>query len=517
MNPDAANPDLPPDLAAEMESADAFYRRLEEALPQPADAALPDDLAAELRLLHAGSGLRQFGRFHILRELGRGGCGIVFLAFDPVLGRRVALKVPRAEALLTPELRGRFLREARLAAGLDHPHVVPVHEAGEVGAVCYIASAYCPGSDLAAWLEKQGGPTEPRQAAQLVATLADAIQHAHDRGVVHRDLKPSNVLLFPTPAAAGEGDGNAAWPETSAAWTPKVTDFGLARLLEREMDKTTTGVIIGSPPYMAPEQAESRLDEIGPAPDIYALGAILYETLTGRAPFWGSTALETLDQVRTSDPTPPRRLRPGLPRSLDVICLKCLQKKPGQRYGSARDLADDLRRFLNDEPIHARPPGLLHRLGLWCRHADRVRDAGLYMMVNGIVMIIFCIIGVVLIEMGAMPVERPGALLVQAGCFIGAIYLPMVWFGWKTRQRKAYAIWTGTVLSFAFVLMYVLKYAFLPSYDSGGLENDSNPQLRLANDLLLFTVFGVQFAVYVVALVAYYSNRTGRRQATASG
>ncbi len=182
---------------------------------------------------------------------------------------------------------------------------MPVHEAGEVGAVCYIASAYCPGSDLAAWLEKQGGPMEPRQAAKLVANLADAIQHAHDRGVVHRDLKPSNVLLFPATTAEADATEAGNVPPEDTAWTPKVTDFGLARLLEREMDKTTTGVIIGSPPYMAPEQAESRLDEIGPATDVYALGAILYETLTGQAPFWAETALETLDQVRSADPAPP--------------------------------------------------------------------------------------------------------------------------------------------------------------------------------------------------------------------
>lgn len=304
------------------------------------------------------------GRFRILRELGRGGFGVVFLAEDPVLGRKLALKVPRVEVLSRGNAWRRFLREAMAASRLDHPNLVPLLETGEIGAVGYIASVYVEGLSLEAWLARQQGPMPPRQAARLMVTLARAMDHVHQRGILHRDLKPANVLLQESRTgepAPSTRDGDAL------PFVPRICDFGLAKLLDMEAEDTRSLVIAGSPSYMAPEQAEGRKEEIGPATDVYGLGAILYEVLAGRPPFRGKTSLETLRQVATEEPIPPRQLRSGVARDVETICLKCLAKKPVRRYSTAAALADDLERFLEGRPIQARPAPAWERAWKWGR------------------------------------------------------------------------------------------------------------------------------------------------------
>ncbi|MGP0068587.1 MAG: WD40 repeat domain-containing serine/threonine-protein kinase [Isosphaeraceae bacterium] len=318
-----------------------------------------------------------FGRFQIIRELGRGGFGVVFLAVDPELGRPVALKVPRGEVLLDPESRKRFVREARAVANLDHPNIVPLYETGEVGPVCYLASAYCEGPTLAAYLRDRRDPVPPRLAAQILAPLADAMEHAHERGVLHRDLKPSNVLLHrPRPngpgvgpatpgdrrSSSGRGEQTRAQcePEPAAGDEPefvaRIIDFGLARLTDpATAEATASFAAMGSAPYMAPEQVEGK--KVGPATDVYGLGTILYSLLCLRPPHRGTNDPDTLRRVVANEPVPPRHGRPEIPRDLEAICLKCLEKDPARRYRSARDLADDLGRFLAGEPTNARPRG----------------------------------------------------------------------------------------------------------------------------------------------------------------
>jgi serine/threonine protein kinase/WD40 repeat protein len=367
----------PAELRARLERRAACCLLLRQLLRGAASTAprTPAEATSVPETVPSSAGLPSLGRFRIHREIGRGAFGVVFHAYDPQLARDVALKVPRAEVLVTPELGGRFAQEARTAAGLEHPNLVPVYEAGQEGPICYIVSAYCPGITLAAWLKAHTDPVPYADAAQLLATLAEAVAHAHQRGVVHRDLKPGNILL------RRKSEEPNPKPEMQAAdcelrisdFEPKVTDFGLAKLVQDERGATIagcptqTGAVLGTPRYMAPEQAGGQSKAVGPAADIYALGVILYEVLTGRPPFQADTALDTLWLVRTQEPLPPARLRPGLPRDLETICLKCLHKEPGRRYASAVALAEDLGRFLRHEPIRAGRPRPLGRLALWGR------------------------------------------------------------------------------------------------------------------------------------------------------
>jgi hypothetical protein len=283
--------------------------------------------------------------------LGRGGMGVVYRARHLALNRPVALKMIRAGASSSASALARFRSEAQAAARLQHPNIVQIYEVGEHDGLPYCALELVEGGSLAAKVGKER--PAPREAARLVEVLAGAMHFAHCRNVVHRDLKPANVLL------AADG-------------TPKVTDFGLARQLDTDSGQTRPGVVMGTPSYMAPEQASGQSSTAGPPADVYALGAILYTLLTGQPPFRGTTSLETLDQVRHQGPVPPSRLVSGVPRDLETICLKCLAKEPDRRYASAQELAEDLRHFQNGEPVRARPVGPGERLWRWARRNPAV-------------------------------------------------------------------------------------------------------------------------------------------------
>jgi tetratricopeptide (TPR) repeat protein len=301
--------------------------------PAPADASGP-------------ARVRYFGDYEIERELARGGMGVVFRARQISLNRTVALKMILAGQLADDTDVKRFYTEAEAAANLDHPGIVPIYEVGQHEGQHYFSMGFVEGQSLAQQLAD--GPLPPREAAALMVKAAEAIAYAHSRGVIHRDLKPGNILL--------DRDGH-----------PRVTDFGLAKKLQSESGLTGSGQIMGTPSYMPPEQAGGNRGDVGPAADVYALGATLYALVTGRPPFQAATAMDTVIQVIGEEPVPPRRLNPTVPRDLETIGLKCLQKEPARRYATAAELAEDLRRFEAGETIRARPVGRPERLWRWCR------------------------------------------------------------------------------------------------------------------------------------------------------
>ncbi|MFO0822857.1 MAG: protein kinase [Gemmataceae bacterium] len=310
--------------------------------------------------------------YELLAMIDHGGMGVVYKANQVKLRRIVALKMI-AGFRVGPKHLARFRVEVEAVAQLQHPNIVQIYEVGEVDGHSYFSMEYLEGGTLVGLLER--GPLDPRLAAELLEVLARAIHHAHTRGIVHRDLKPGNILLSAesgTPSAElktkpQQPGSDSAFRIPSSAFHPKVADFGLAKRLGVDSDHTETGEVVGTPNYMAPEQAEGRSNTSGPACDQYALGAILYEALTGRPPFQAQTVLETLRRVAVEEPEPPRTLRPEIPRDLQAICLKCLEKQPADRYPSAEALADDLRRFLNGQAVVARPLSPVRRTLRWVR------------------------------------------------------------------------------------------------------------------------------------------------------
>ncbi len=289
---------------------------------------------------------KEFGDYELLGEIGRGGMGVVYRARQKSLDRVVALKVVLGNRLASEDSVRRFKVEAKVAAGLHHPNIVRVYEAGQAEGLCYLAMEMVEGSSLDCLAA--AGPMEPETAARCVATVAHAVEHLHTEGVVHRDLKPSNILI-------------------DEAGRPYVTDFGLAKMFDDNSHLTQTGDRLGTASYMSPEQAAGRTAEVGPLSDVYSLGAILYELLTGRAPFRGDNVLDILVQVVQREPESPRNVNSRIPRSLAMICQKCLEKSPGDRYTSAGALADDLQRYLKDEEVEARKPKAWDRLRRWVR------------------------------------------------------------------------------------------------------------------------------------------------------
>jgi hypothetical protein len=324
----AQHADVATELDAFLVDRDRFRR-----LAGDAPTIAPGDPAP-----HAALGtVRYFGDYELLEEIARGGMGVVFKARQVSLDRVVALKMILAGQLASPADVQRFRAEAKAAANLKHPNIVAIHEVGEHEGQRYFSMDYIAGRSLAQMVREN--PLPAARAARYVQAIAEAIAYAHRQGTLHRDLKPSNVLIDETDR-------------------PHVTDFGLAKRLGSDAGMTLTGQVLGTPSYMPPEQAAGRPEQVGPVSDVYALGALLYELLTGRPPFRAESVFDTIMQVIHTEPVPPRLLNPKVPRELDTISLKCLEKDPQKRYAGAQELADDLGRFLAGEPIHARPPSV---------------------------------------------------------------------------------------------------------------------------------------------------------------
>jgi WD40 repeat protein len=315
--------------------------------------------------------------YSIISELGRGGMGVVYKAVQVSLKRTVALKMILSGSHADGNDLARFRAEAEAVARLQHPHIVQIHEVGQHEDKPYFSLEFVDGGSLAEKI--RGTPQPPRFAAELLEKLSRGMHAAHQKGIIHRDLKPANVLL------AADG-------------TPKVTDFGLAKQMDSDLARTQSGTVMGTPCYMAPEQAEGNVRSLDSRTDVYALGAILYEMLTGRPPFNGVSMLDTLILVREQEPVPPRRLNPQVPIDLETICLKCLQKNPSRRYASAELLGDDLRRFLDNMPVQARPIGNLGRLAKWAVRKPAAAALALVSTVGTVVLVAGLAIGLILIS-----------------------------------------------------------------------------------------------------------------------
>jgi WD40 repeat protein/predicted Ser/Thr protein kinase len=323
-----------------LEGALKLGNQVAEPAPHPAwGHPLPSDGRGA-----GGEGTR-FGDYELLDEIARGGMGVVYRARQLSLDRTVAVKLILTGHFADTAAVRRFKAEATAAAKLRHPNIVAIHEIGEEAGQHFFSMDYVEGPDLAEFMRQQ--PVSLRHAARLLKTIAEAIHHAHGQGIIHRDLKPSNILI----------DG---------LFEPRITDFGLAKDLKADSDLTLTGQLLGSPNYIAPEQASGK-GHVGVPADLYSLGAILYHLLSGRPPFAAETVASTLQQVANEEPVSPRRLNPSVPRDLETICLKCLEKEPAKRYPTAAALAEELNRFLSDEPIHARPTSAPARVWRWCR------------------------------------------------------------------------------------------------------------------------------------------------------
>jgi hypothetical protein len=405
-----------------------------------------------------GEPVPEIPRYTVIGKLGRGGMGVVYQARQLQLNRLVALKMILAGSHADEQDLARFRREAEAVARLQHPNVVQIYEVGEHNGLPYLALEFCSGGSLDKKLK--GGPLSFPEAAHLVEVLARAMHAAHQQQIVHRDLKPANVLL-------------------TADGTPKITDFGLAKCLDDSAGYTPSNAALGTPSYMAPEQAGGRGKTISLAADVYALGAILYELLTGRPPFQAATDLDTILQVVSDEPVPPRQLQPQVPRDLETICLKCLQKEPGQRYESAEALAGDLRRFLEGRPIRARPVGRLPRVVKWAKRAPALAT----------------LLGVLLVVLGT-------SLFVLAG-FIA-------WVGQERRNNPSAIDSKGEVVQAvrrAYGLAFSPDDRFLAASDRSGTVTLRNPQ----TGQVVHTLRGHAQTVTSIAF-----DSTGERLASAS-
>jgi serine/threonine-protein kinase len=360
------------------------------------------------------------GRFVLLGELGRGGMGVVYKARQVGLERVVALKMVLAGSLASADQLQRFRAEALVAAKVQHPHVVPVFETGQLNGLPYLVMQYIEGCSLAERIK--GCPLTPAEAARCVAAVARAVAAMHAVGIVHRDLKPSNILL-------------------DAQGRPYVTDFGLAKLLESESGATQTGAVLGTPQYMAPEQALGRNKEVGPSADVYSLGAILFECLTGHPPFREASPFDTVLAVLEREPPRPRNLNPSVPRSLEEVCLQCLDKEPNRRFSSADAFASALEHYVKGEPVPTRHPSLLDRLRRWARREPALASRLAALAATSVI--------VQLLVM-RQPAMRWAGIQSQ---IIFILWAMISWVCQRALRRQGFADWAAAIWSASDVLL----------------------------------------------------------------
>ncbi len=449
--------------------------------------------------------LRTIGKYQLQRIVGGGSFGVVYLAIDSVLDRPVALKLPRLEVLLDEGKRARFAVEAETAASLEHPGIVRVYEAGLAGPEPFIAMAYGDGPNLAEWMAANSNAHSWQALAALVAEIALAVDYAHQHGVLHRDLKPANILMVQrtSPVALRLQQELA-----SLGRLPMLTDFGLARFLGEEGVDTRSSVLLGTPLYVAPEQlirSRSKLQDLPtPALDIYSLGVILFELLTGQMPLDGDDYLQVIESVRGQTPAKLRTLRPDLPKSLETICAKCLEKQPEHRYQTAAELAEDLERSIHDSSIEGRLPSVRQRAAVWVTAPQRVRWAGWYAIAWHSIVALWMglALAVVPLKVSLGPGEWAD-LAFRYGYGLLFSFSLVFFFGWWTVKEKRWAIYCGFLLSLGKMLAYTNAVFLKPlSFYAFTRVFEDVPAYSVADRFLFLTCIALQVFFYGCAIAA---------------
>jgi tRNA A-37 threonylcarbamoyl transferase component Bud32 len=454
------------------------------------------------------------GKFQLLEKVGEGAAGVIWRARDTELDRIVALKLPRSGQFEDSRDRDRFLRESRALARLHHSNIVAIHDVVHEADGLFIVEDYVDGVSLKEWLTTHR-PTF-RRAAELVYVVADALGHAHELGVIHRDVKPANVMLEsvnPDDASAGVPHRQAAeLPESSIASLrvrPRVMDFGLAKRDTDDVTITIDGQVLGTPVYMSPEQFRAP-HAVDCRADIYSLGVLLYEMLTGELPFRGAPRM-LLHQVLHDEPSPPRRLNDRIPRDLETICLKCLEKAPSGRYATARELQADLRRFLRGVAVTARPISIVVRAWRWYRRSpdSAISTAGGFTTAVALTLLIWHAVGVTMFLLGIHSTEKPLRVLLEFIILAVVYFIPQLFVGVMTINRSRTALWVGTFLSAASLITTVTMVAGASPILQLEVfsEARSSTYYRMHLSSLLMVIALLAFAAHVSAIYLCYAER----------